>query len=90
MHVSATKRRQWVVSVSKTAENTFNPIRNVVDTMKIEPNPNMEVIKLTVGTCTVLCVQWRTGWFVSLFVGWLAGWLDGWLGCWLQVGLLVS
>ena len=72
MHVSATKRRQWVVSVSKTAENTFNPIRNVVDTMKIEPNPNMEVIKLTVGTCTVL-VGGLVGLLVCLLVGWLAG-----------------
>ena len=38
-----------MVPISKTAENTFNPIRDVVDTMNIEPNPDMEVIRLTVG-----------------------------------------
>jgi hypothetical protein len=49
------KRKRWVVPVSKTAENTFNPIRNVVDTMVIKPNPNMDVIRLTIGmSCCVL------------------------------------
>lgn len=66
VHISASKRRHWVVPISKTAENTFNPIRNVVDTMKIEPNPDMEVIRLTVGTCGVKLVGWLAGW-----VGWL-------------------
>ena len=45
----AKKPMHWKVPVSKTAENTFNPIRNVVDTMVLEPNPDMEVIRLTIG-----------------------------------------
>ncbi|XP_028392036.1 tyrosine aminotransferase-like [Dendronephthya gigantea] len=45
----STKKQPWVVPVSKTAVNTFNPIRNVVDTMIIKPNPDIKVIKLTVG-----------------------------------------
>ncbi|CAB4036207.1 tyrosine aminotransferase-like, partial [Paramuricea clavata] len=53
VHIFASKRRHWVVPISKTAENTFNPIRDVVDTMKIEPNPDMKVIRLTVGDPSV-------------------------------------
>ncbi|XP_028392037.1 tyrosine aminotransferase-like [Dendronephthya gigantea] len=46
---SGDNQSQWNVSISKTAENTFNPIRNVVDTMTIEPNPDIKLISLTVG-----------------------------------------
>ena len=49
----AKKPMHWKVPVSKTAENTFNPIRNVVDTMVLEPNPDMEVIRLTIGDPTI-------------------------------------
>lgn len=49
----SSKRKRWVVQVSKAAENTFNPIRDVVDSMKIVTNPDYELIKLTVGDPTV-------------------------------------
>lgn len=47
------ERKRWVVKISQTAENTFNAIRDVVDTMKIDPNPDLKLIKLTVGDPTV-------------------------------------
>lgn len=47
------KYKHWVVPISRAAENTFNPIRDIVDTMKIVPNPELELIKLTVGDPTV-------------------------------------
>lgn len=40
---------EWNVQVSKQASRTNNPIRSLVDQMKIEPNPDKEVIKLSLG-----------------------------------------
>ena len=47
--MSTCEPRDWDIPVSYTAQNTFNPIRNVVETMHIEENPQLEVIRLTVG-----------------------------------------
>jgi len=43
----------WKVRCSTTAENTINPIRNTVENIKAEPNPNKEVIMLSLGDPTV-------------------------------------
>lgn len=51
--VSATKqetRRQgWNVPVSEMAKNTLNPIRAIVDGMKLTPNPDKPMIALSIG-----------------------------------------
>jgi len=44
---------EWNVQVSKQASRTNNPIRSLVDQMKIEPNPDKEVIKLSLGDPTI-------------------------------------
>ncbi|XP_046843428.1 tyrosine aminotransferase-like isoform X4 [Xenia sp. Carnegie-2017] len=51
--MSTCEPKDWDIPVSYTAQNTFNPIRNVVETMHIEENPQLEVIRLTVGDPTV-------------------------------------
>ena len=43
------KRKRWEVPASEMAKRTFNPIRSIVDHMKIVPNPNKEMIKLSLG-----------------------------------------
>ena len=45
----AGERRRWHIQASDTARNTFNPIRTIVDGMKIAPNPDKEMIALSIG-----------------------------------------
>ena len=39
----------WTVPVSETAKRTRNPIREIVDGMKLAPNPSKDVIPLSIG-----------------------------------------
>lgn len=43
----------WNLQVSSIAKNTFNPIRAIVDQMKLTPNPEKEMIALSIGDPTV-------------------------------------
>jgi len=47
------KRRKWGIAASDMARRTLNPIRRIVDTMKIEPNPEYSFISLSIGDPTV-------------------------------------
>ena len=38
---------------SSTAKNTFNPIRNIVDRLKVQPNPGKALISVSLGDPTV-------------------------------------
>merc|ERR1712126_253446 len=46
------KREEWKVKASIVAKNTFNPIRNILETMVIEPNPDKKMISLSIGDPT--------------------------------------
>jgi len=48
-----TKKRKWEVTLSEKAKNTHNPIRAIVDAMKISPNPDKEMVAMSVGDPTV-------------------------------------
>ena len=39
----------WNVTVSNYGKNTFNPIRTILETMKIKPNPEKKMISLSIG-----------------------------------------
>ena len=39
----------WDVNASTSAQRTFNPIRAIVDHMKVKPNPNYQSIKVSIG-----------------------------------------
>ncbi|CAD5123931.1 DgyrCDS12239 [Dimorphilus gyrociliatus] len=43
----------WNLEVSTIAKNTFNPIRALVDQMKLTPNPEKSMIALSIGDPTV-------------------------------------
>ncbi len=43
----------WSVPASKLARNTFNPIRNILETMDLQPNPSKKMISLSIGDPTV-------------------------------------
>ncbi|XP_068595800.1 tyrosine aminotransferase [Brachionichthys hirsutus] len=47
------RRQRWEVKPSEMANNTFNPIRAIVDEMKLTPNPDKPMITLSVGDPTV-------------------------------------
>ncbi|XP_007906137.1 tyrosine aminotransferase [Callorhinchus milii] len=47
------KRTKWNVRASEMSKRTFNPIRAIVDNMKIQPNPNKPLIALSIGDPTV-------------------------------------
>ncbi|XP_070575350.1 tyrosine aminotransferase-like [Ptychodera flava] len=47
------KKSTWDVPASDMARNTFNPIRDIVDSMRIQPNPEKELIALSIGDPTV-------------------------------------
>ena len=44
---------EWNVSASSLAKNTFNPIRNILETMNIQPNPDKPMISLSIGDPTI-------------------------------------
>ena len=46
-------REEWRVKASIVAKNTFNPIRNILETMSITPNPDKKMISLSIGDPTV-------------------------------------
>ena len=46
-------REEWKVRASIVAKNTFNPIRNILETMNIAPNPEKKMISLSIGDPTV-------------------------------------
>ncbi|XP_025114868.1 tyrosine aminotransferase-like isoform X2 [Pomacea canaliculata] len=46
-------RLRWDVRASDFARNTFNPIRSIVDGMKLTPNPRKQMISLSLGDPTV-------------------------------------
>ncbi|RNA25415.1 Tyrosine aminotransferase [Brachionus plicatilis] len=43
----------WSVEVSDFAKSTCNPVRKLIEQMKIEPNPNYQMIALSIGDPTV-------------------------------------
>ncbi|XP_075925718.1 tyrosine aminotransferase isoform X2 [Petromyzon marinus] len=45
--------KRWNVQASEMAKRTFNPIRAIVDSMHIEPNPHKAMISLSIGDPTV-------------------------------------
>ncbi|XP_062860341.1 tyrosine aminotransferase [Trichomycterus rosablanca] len=47
------RKQRWNVRVSEMAKNTLNPIRAIVDGMKLTPNPDKPMIALSIGDPTV-------------------------------------
>lgn len=47
-------RQTWSVTASDLARNTFNPIRAVVESMKLTPNPEKPMIALSIGKVYVI------------------------------------
>ncbi|XP_028666003.1 tyrosine aminotransferase isoform X1 [Erpetoichthys calabaricus] len=47
------RKPKWNIKASEMSNKTFNPIRAIVDSMKIEPNPNKSMIRLSIGDPTV-------------------------------------
>ncbi|CAG5958381.1 unnamed protein product [Menidia menidia] len=47
------RRQRWEVKASEMAKNTLNPIRAIVDGMKLTPNPDKPMIALSIGDPTV-------------------------------------
>lgn len=43
------RRQRWDVRPSEMANNTLNPIRAIVDGMKLTPNPEKPMIALSIG-----------------------------------------
>lgn len=44
----------WHVNASQFSNSTCNPVRKLVEQMKIEPNPNLQMIALSIGDPTIL------------------------------------
>ena len=43
------KKSKRTIPASVMAQNTMNPIRRIVDRMKLEPNPDHDFISLSIG-----------------------------------------
>lgn len=54
-HVNPSKLKsnkpRWTVRASEMSKNTLNPIRAIVDGMKLTPNPEKPMIALSIGKC---------------------------------------
>ncbi|XP_043524308.1 tyrosine aminotransferase-like isoform X2 [Frieseomelitta varia] len=46
------RRGQWNVRASDIARNTHNPIRSIVESLVVEPNPAKSMISLSIGDPT--------------------------------------
>ena len=51
------RRQRWEVKPSEMANNTLNPIRAIVDGMKLTPNPDKSMIALSIGERVSLCLN---------------------------------
>ena len=51
--IFASKKSSWNVEASVMAKTTFNPIRNILETMDLKPNPEKPMISLSIGDPTV-------------------------------------
>lgn len=64
------RRLAWDVKPSEMADNTLNPIRAIVDGMKLTPNPDKAMIALSIGTASppappsLCCLPHTAGWFL--------------------------
>ena len=47
------EKRWRPLAAADLAKNTFNPIRNILETMVIKPNPEKKMISLSIGDPTV-------------------------------------
>lgn len=43
----------WHIEISDFAKNTSNPVRKLIEQMKIEPNPQLPMIALSIGDPTI-------------------------------------
>lgn len=64
------RKARWSVKPSDMANNTFNPIRDIVDSMKVKPNPAKAMISLSIGELGTL--DW--GVVIIPLTPLLAGW----------------
>lgn len=45
----SSKRTKWNLKITSFAESTVNPIRAIVDGLKFTPNPEKQLIPLSIG-----------------------------------------
>lgn len=53
-HLKPIKRSRWNCEISDFARYTHNPIRAIVENLKIEPNPDKPMIALSIGKIKLL------------------------------------
>lgn len=46
---NSTVKQEWSIIASRSAQNTVNPIRRIVDRCKLSPNPEKPLISLSIG-----------------------------------------
>lgn len=64
------RKPRWAVRASEMSKKTFNPVRAIVDSMKVEPNPKKAMISLSLGEHSAVAKatgQW------GLLCGWQTG-----------------
>uniref|UniRef100_A0A9L0J8I7 Tyrosine aminotransferase n=1 Tax=Equus asinus TaxID=9793 RepID=A0A9L0J8I7_EQUAS len=66
------RKARWSVRPSDMSNKTFNPIRAIVDNMKVKPNPNKTMIALSIGELGTL----DRGAVVIPLIPILTGWLE--------------
>ncbi|KAK9760236.1 hypothetical protein K7432_015972 [Basidiobolus ranarum] len=50
---SSTRKGEWNIAASKASQRAVNPIRRIVDNLKVSPHPQKAVISLALGDPTV-------------------------------------
>lgn len=55
--ISEEKPIPWKVEASKSAKNCKNYIRDIVDTLDLQPNPEKSVIALSIGLFLLTCTH---------------------------------
>lgn len=62
------RRQTWDIKPSEMANNTLNPIRAIVDGMKLTPNPDKPMIALSIGEIALCVIDMYYCYVFCLFV----------------------
>jgi hypothetical protein len=69
------RKARWSVRPSDMSNKTFNPIRAIVDSMEVKPNPNKSMISLSIGEWGHLRERQHCHCpLLPIFSGWLKTW----------------
>lgn len=65
----SSERTSWNITASNLSKNTRNVIREIVERLKLTPNPEKPMIPLSIGKFSLFVALIQNGnWFIGIFI----------------------